>query len=502
MGLGPETILLGRRGHGAGFGMVEEKTKTVENSIFDGTDMSSGVIARAMGEIARSRIDYADIYFESRESESWRLAYGVASHNSRSSSRGVGVRAVSGEKVAFAASNALNGQGLIEASKAVRAIASAGQSRCAALGPWSSYRKLYGDSDPILSMGGDEKIALLEKIDRLARAKDPRVKEVSATLSSSFSQVLVARMDGRAHADARPLVRLDISVLLEGENGLRQRSGRGGGGRFSLDRFDDALIERFIDESIRSAALNLIARSAPAGEMEVVLGSGWPGILLHEAVGHGLEADFNRKKTSAFTDLIGTKVAADGVTVVDQGNLEGRRGSLTMDDEGNPTGRTVLIENGVLKGYMQDELNSRLMGMPVTGNGRRESHAFPPMPRMTNTFMENGTLDPEEIIASVKDGIYAERFSGGSVDITSGRFVFNCDLAWKVENGKKLYPVRGVTLIGNGPEVMRHIALIGNDLQLDEGIGVCGKNGQSVPVGVGQPTLKVAKGLVVGGSKM
>ncbi|NCZ83709.1 MAG: metalloprotease TldD, partial [Betaproteobacteria bacterium] len=356
----------------------------------------------------------------------------------------------------------------------------------------------YGFADPIAAMSADDKVALLQKIESYARARDPRIRQVMASLAAEWDVMLVARLDGSMAADVRPLIRLSVSVIVE-QKGRREQGYSGGGGRFNLDYFTEQQAFEHVDQAVDQALLNLEARPAPAGQMTVVLGSGWPGILLHEAVGHGLEGDFNRKGSSVFSGRIGERVAAKGVTVVDDGTLSERRGSLNVDDEGEQTSRTVLIEDGVLKGYLQDRLNARLMKVSPTGNGRRESFAHLPMPRMTNTIMLNGDKDPEEIIASIDRGIYAVNFGGGQVDITNGKFVFGASEAWWVEKGKKRYPVKGATLIGNGPEALTRVTMIGNDMKLDPGVGTCGKDGQSVPVGVGQPTLRI-EGLTVGGT--
>ncbi len=343
-------------------------------------------------------------------------------------------------------------------------------------------------------------MALLQKVEQLAKAADPRIVQVMAGLTCEHDMIYIARLDGKHAADIRPLVRLSVTVIAkQGER--REQGSAGGGGRFDLTYFDDAKIREYVNKAVQQALINLESRPAPAGAMTVVLGNGWPGVLLHEAVGHGLEGDFNRKQTSVFTGKIGERVAAKGVTVIDQGDIPDRRGSLNIDDEGNETRRTVLIEDGILTGYMQDETNARLMGVDVTGNGRRESYSSVVMPRMTNTFMESGTHDPQEIIESMDKGIYAVNFGGGQVDITSGKFVFSASEAWWVENGKLQYPVKGATIIGSGSEVLKHVSMIGNDSALDTGVGVCGKDGQSVPVGVGQPTLRIDAGLTVGGSE-
>lgn len=362
-------------------------------------------------------------------------------------------------------------------------------------------KAIHGAFNPIVGLDSAAKVALLQKVEQLARAADSRVVQVMAGLTCEHDMVYIARLDGKHAADIRPLIRLSLTVIVKQGN-RREQGSSGGGGRLDLRYFDDAKIEQYVSQAVKQAVINLEARPAPAGVMPVVLGNGWPGVLLHEAVGHGLEGDFNRKQTSVFTGKIGEQVAAKGVTVIDQGNIPDRRGSLNIDDEGNPTSRTVLIEDGILMGYMQDETNARLMGMNVTGNGRRESYSSVTMPRMTNTFMENGIYERDEIIASLDKGIYAVNFGGGQVDITSGKFVFSASEAWWVENGQLQYPVKGATIIGSGTEVLKHVSMIGNDSALDSGVGVCGKDGQSVPVGVGQPTLRIDAGLTVGGSEV
>jgi TldD protein len=382
----------------------------------------------------------------------------------------------------------------------VRTISAAAQSKRAkvATNKVAKSRRLYAGLDPIASMDSTAKVELLGKVERLARAKDPRVAQVMAGLASEYDVVMVARADGTLAADVRPLVRLSVTVIAE-QKGRREVGSSGGGGRFGLAYFDDAQIEEYVNQAVNAALTNLEARPAPAGEMTVVLGAGWPGILLHEAIGHGLEGDFNRKGSSAFSGRIGQRVAAKGVTVLDDGTIADRRGSLNVDDEGNPSQRNVLIEDGILKGYIQDSMNARLMGVAPTGNGRRESYAHVPMPRMTNTYMLGGDKDPQEIVQSIKKGLYATNFGGGQVDITSGKFVFSASEAFWVENGKILYPVKGATLVGSGPECLKRVSMIGNDMKLDSGVGTCGKEGQSVPVGVGQPTLRL-DGLTVGGT--
>jgi len=389
---------------------------------------------------------------------------------------------------------------MLDPARDVRSISSAGRAGRAKVAPRkvARSRALYPVLDPITTLGSTEKVQLLERAERAARARDPRVAQVMAGLASEYDVVLIARADGTLAADVRPLVRLSISVIAE-HKGRREIGSAGGGGRFGLAWFSDEQITQYVNEAVDAALVNLESRPAPAGEMTVVLGHGWPGVLLHEAVGHGLEGDFNRKGSSAFTGRIGERVAARGVTVLDDGTMPDRRGSLNVDDEGHATQRNVLIEDGILKGYMQDALNARLMGVPRTGNGRRESYAYAPMPRMTNTYMLAGDKDPGEIVASIRKGLYATNFGGGQVDITSGKFVFSASQAWWVENGKPLYPVKGATLVGSGPDALKKIRMIGNDLQLDSGVGTCGKEGQSVPVGVGMPTLRI-DALTVGGT--
>jgi TldD protein len=450
------------------------------------------------GEIMRHRVDYADLYFQYSRSESWSLEEGIVKSGSFNIDQGVGVRAVSGEKTAFAYSDDISLTALQSAAEATRAIARQGQGASVRIVKRSSMRDLYAPQDPVASLDDRAKVSLLERLEGYARALDPRVSQVMAWLSGEYEVVLVARSDGVTAADVRPLVRVSLQVIVE-QDGRREQGSSGGGGRFDYAYFTDEVLQDYAKRAVQQALVNLEARAAPAGTMTVVLGPGWPGVLLHEAVGHGLEGDFNRKGTSAFSGRIGERVAAPGVTVIDDGTLPLRRGSLNVDDEGNPTQRNVLIENGVLKGYLQDSLNARLMGTPPTGNGRRESYAHIPMPRMTNTYMLAGDRDPQEIIESVKSGLYAVNFGGGQVDITSGKFVFSASEAYAIENGKILHPVRGATLIGNGPDALTRVSMIGNDMALDTGVGTCGKEGQSVPVGVGQPTLRI-DGLTVGGT--
>jgi len=462
--------------------------------------LDEGHLARALAEIRTHQVDDADLYFQYTRSEGWSLEEGIVKTGSFSIDQGVGVRAVSGEKTAFAYSDDISEASLLDAARTVRSISSIANAGKVRVAPKkvASSRSLYPGVDPIASLDSTAKVALLERLEQRARAKDPRVAQVMAGLASEYDVVLVARADGTLAADVRPLVRLSVTVIAE-QNGRREMGSAGGGGRFGLAYFDDEQMGKYVDEAVNAALVNLESRPAPAGEMTVVLGSGWPGILLHEAIGHGLEGDFNRKGSSAFSGRIGQRVAAKGVTVLDDGTIADRRGSLNVDDEGHASQRNVLIEDGILKGYIQDSLNARLMGVAPTGNGRRESYAHIPMPRMTNTYMLGGDKDPQEIIASIKKGLYASNFGGGQVDITSGKFVFSASEAYWVENGKIQYPVKGATIIGSGPESLKKVTMIGNDMRLDSGVGTCGKEGQSVPVGVGQPTLRI-EGLTVGGT--
>ncbi len=461
--------------------------------------LTEGDLSRTFGQILTHLVDYADLYFQHSRSEAWSLDEGIVKSGSFNIDQGVGVRAISGEKTAFAYSDDISSRALGDAASAVRAIAAAGQSGILpALQASTVARALYAPHDPIASLPAAAKVRLLERLEGFARAADPRVIQVMASLAGEYEVILVAASDGRLSADIRPLVRCSVSVIVE-EGGRREQGGAGGGGRFDFGYFDDEVLQRYAREAVHQAITNLDADPAPAGRMTVVLGSGWPGILLHEAVGHGLEGDFNRKGSSTFSGRVGQRVGAKGVTVIDDGTIADRRGSLNIDDEGNPTQRTVLIEDGILRGYMQDSLNARLMGVAPTGNGRRESFAHLPLPRMTNTMMLAGEHAPEEIIASVKQGIYAVNFGGGQVDITSGKFVFSMSEAYLIEDGKVTRPIKGATLIGNGPDAMTRVSMIGNDLELDPGVGTCGKDGQSVPVGVGQPTLRI-DGLTVGGT--
>ncbi len=462
--------------------------------------LDESILIKTLGTMFTHRVDYADLYFQFTKSEGWSLEEGIVKTGSFSIDQGVGVRAVSGDKTAFSYSDEISERALNEAAIATRTIArqGSGKIKVASAIQQVGGRDLYLPNDPLTSLDATEKVKLLEKVERIARAKDPRVVQVMAGLAGEYDVVLVVRSDGVLAADIRPLVRVSITVIAE-QNGRREMGSSGGGGRYSYGYFSDELLEKYASEAVASALVNLEARPAPAGPMTVVLGPGWPGVLLHEAIGHGLEGDFNRKGSSAFSGRIGERVAAKGVTVVDDGTIADRRGSLNIDDEGNPTQCTTLIENGILKGYIQDTMNARLMKMPVTGNARRESFAHLPMPRMTNTYMLGGDKDPAEILASVKNGLYAVNFGGGQVDITNGKFVFSASEAYMIENGKVTYPVKGATLIGNGPDVLNRVSMIGNDMCLDSGVGVCGKEGQSVPVGVGQPTLRI-DGVTVGGT--
>lgn len=456
-----------------------------------------------LGQLAERRLDYADLYFQSSYHEAWVIEDGIIKDGSYNIDQGVGVRAVSGEKTGFAYADQITLNALNQSAQAARSIVrDSGNGKVHTLGE-IGYQALYPLLDPLQSLPREEKIALLHRVDKVARAEDKRVQEVTASITGVHEQILVAATDGTLAADVRPLVRFSVSVLVE-EDGKRERGASGGGGRFGYDYFLEVVdgevrADAFAKEAVRMALVNLSAVAAPAGTMPVVLGAGWPGVLLHEAVGHGLEGDFNRRGTSVFSGQMGQLVASELCTVVDDGTLQGRRGSLAIDDEGVPGQYNVLIENGILKGYMQDKLNARLMGVAPTGNGRRESYAHLPMPRMTNTYMLAGKSTPEDIIASVEYGLYAPNFGGGQVDITSGKFVFSTSEAYLIENGRVTKPVKGATLIGSGIEAMQQISMVGNDLALDKGVGVCGKEGQSLPVGVGQPTLKLDS-LTVGGT--
>ena len=463
--------------------------------------IQDGDIEKIMSRLLSSPVDAADIYFQSSHSESWVMEGGIIKEGSHSIGQGAGVRAVSGEKTGFAYSDRIELPVLLEAANNVKAIVRQGQDAQVGLVKAENWPQYYPVVNPLKSLADQQKIDLLRKVESETRKLDSRIEEVIVSLSGVHESILVANQDGSLAADVRPLVRMNVTVIVE-ENGHREQGSMGGGGRSDYRYFidqDQAL--EYGKEAVRQALVNLEAEEAPAGNMTVVLGPGWPGILLHEAIGHGLEGDFNRKGTSAFSGRVGERVASDLCTVVDDGTLQGRRGSLSIDDEGTPTEKTLLIENGILKGYMQDKLNARLMGVKPTGNGRRESYANLPMPRMTNTYMLAGSHNPEEIIKSVKKGLYAKNFAGGQVDITSGKFVFSASEAYLIENGKITRAVKGATLVGNGPDVLTKVSMVGTDLELDSGVGTCGKDGQSVPVGVGQPTLKI-DGLTVGGTSV
>ncbi len=464
------------------------------------TGLDAAALERAFGTLLGPGIDFGDLYFQHARREGWSMEDGIVKDGSHSIEQGVGVRAISGEKTGFAYSDELDAPALLAAAQSARAIARDGRAHGAHALRRSNGRALYPALDPIDALDNATKVEALRRVDALVRALDPRVQQVMVSLSGGVDTVLVARSDGVLAGDVRPLVRMNVQVIVE-QNGRRESGYAGFGGRYSYEQLlADDKPEKFAREALRQALVNLDAIDAPAGVMPVVLGHGWPGVLLHEAVGHGLEGDFNRKGTSTFAGRIGQRVASKGVTIVDDGTLDGRRGSLNIDDEGTPTSCTTLIEDGILVGYMQDTLNARLMGMAPTGNGRRESFAHLVMPRMTNTYMRAGSHDPEEMIRSVKKGLYAVNFGGGQVDITSGKYVFSATEAYLIEDGKITAPVKGATLIGNGPETMQKVAMIGHDLALDDGVGICGKDGQSVPVGVGQPSLLVSE-LTVGGTQ-
>ena len=476
-----------------------KKTMTqATQTLLEDNGITQEQIAQLFSVVAQKGVDDADLYFQLSRSEGWGLEEGIVKAGSFSIDQGVGVRAVSGDKSAFAYSDEISFDALNTAAKAVQSIGSTGQTQVANISMKQDGNRRYGTIDPVSSMEDAEKIMLLHKLEEMAKKIDPRIVQVMVSIACSHDTVLIARLDGQLSADIRPLVRVSIQVIAE-ENGRREQGNAGGGGRYDYRYFTDDILKEYAHQAVSQALTNLQAVDAPAGVMSVVLSSGWAGVLLHEAIGHGLEGDFNRKRTSAFTDKIGHRVAIDEVTIVDDGTLENRRGSLNIDDEGTPAQCNVLIENGHVKNYLQDRMNARLMGMAPTGNGRRESYACLPYPRMTNTYMLNGKRDPGEIIESVSYGIYAANFDGGQVDITNGKFVFATSEAYLIENGKITQPVHNATIIGNGLEVLTQISMVGNDLALDPGVGSCGKEGQTVPVGVGQPTLRV-EGLTVGGS--
>ncbi len=471
--------------------------KTADRLFFDDTDMDRASVETLVSD-ALAGADDGELYLEYRQSEGFAFDDGRLKSASFDTTQGFGLRAVSGEATGFAHASELSENAIRNASSTVKAVAT-GRSGEIALPPAGSNRSLYTEDNPLSEIPFDAKVKALAEIDAYARAKDTRVVQVSASLAGSWQGIEIIRSGGERSGDIRPLVRLNVSVVVE-ENGRRETGSHGMGGRTGYDFYlEEATWKGAVDEALRQAVVNLKSIDAPAGEMEVVVGPGWPGIILHEAIGHGLEGDFNRKKTSVFSGLIGERVAAPGVTVVDDGTLPDRRGSISVDDEGTASSCTTLIEDGILVGYMQDRQNARLMGVEATGNGRRESFAHMPMPRMTNTYMLDGDRDPEEITASVKNGLYAVNFGGGQVDITSGKFVFSCTEAYLIENGKLTTPVKGATLIGTGSEALKKVKAIGNDMDLDPGVGTCGKGGQSVPVGVGQPTMLLG-GLTVGGT--
>jgi TldD protein len=479
--------------------MTSQSTAIARETLLETPGLSEAQLAQVMDRLLSRQVDAADIYFQYGRLESWVLEDGIVKEGSHSIEQGAGLRASIGEKTGFAYTDSLELPSLLDAAGAARSIARSGQHGARAIAGSVAPQALYAPINPLDSLSEAHKLDLMRCADTEARSADPRVQEVIVSLVAAHDTILVMDNGGQISGDVRPLVRMNVQVIVE-QDGKREQGSSGGGARQALDFFlqnDRAM--GYAREAVRQALVNLEAMAAPAGMLPVVLGPGWPGVLLHEAVGHGLEGDFNRKGTSAFSGRIGEQVASALCTVVDDGTLPGRRGSLTIDDEGTPSGRNVLIEKGILKGYMQDRMNARLMGVAPTGNGRRESYAHLPMPRMTNTYMLPGEHDPEEIVASVEHGIYAVNFGGGQVDITSGKFVFSANEAYLIENGKVSHPVKGATLIGNGPEVMTRISMVGDDLALDTGVGTCGKEGQSVPVGVGQPTLKIDQ-LTVGGT--
>jgi TldD protein len=479
--------------------MSDNILQLADAAVFAGNGLEQRQLEAVLGQIMTHQIDYADLYFQLSRHESWALEDGIVKEGGHGIEQGVGVRAISGEKTGFAYSDDIRLDALEQAAHTARAIAHSGGEGSVPVLNQTQARPLYLPMDPIESLQAADKIALLQQLDQEARRLDPRVTQVNVSMAAVHDVVMVAASDGTQAADIRPLVRLNVSVVAE-QDGRRERGSSGGGGRVDFSYFNEQ--ERglgYAREAVRQALVNLEATEAPAGTMPVILGPGWPGVLLHEAVGHGLEGDFNRKGSSAFSGRIGEQVASKHCTVVDDGTLEKRRGSLSVDDEGVQTQHTVLIENGILRGYMQDKHNAHLMKTTPTGNGRRESYAHLPMPRMTNTYMLAGQHEPQEMIASIDKGLYAVNFGGGQVDITSGKFVFSASEAYLIEGGKVTRPVKGATLIGNGPEIMNRISMVGNDLKLDDGVGTCGKGGQSVPVGVGQPTLKIDN-ITVGGT--
>lgn len=468
----------------------------VSQNLLYTNQLDEAFLNRQLAKLTQRGIDFADLYLQNTASESWVLDEGIIKSGSFAINQGIGVRAVCGEKTFFSYANALDTQLISNLVDNLFIENVSGVAKAYSQAP-SAQLDLYTLSNPLYSMESAAKISLLQRIDQLGR-KNSYVTNVIASINLEYDQVYLARSDERQFSDIRPLIHLSISLIVS-KDGKLERAGAGGGGRYELSYFSSEIVASYIDKAYEQVMLKLEAKAAPSGEMPIVLGNGWAGVILHEAVGHGLEGDFNRKGSSAFSGKIGQQVASNGVTVIDEGCIADRRGSLNIDDEGNPTQRTVLIEDGILQGYLYDELNARLMNTQSTGNGRRESFASNPLPRMTNTYMLGGKYSPEEIISSVEYGLFAENFEGGQVDITSGQFVFNASVAWVIENGKLSYPVKGCALVGSGPECLQHVSMIGNDLALDSGVGVCGKDGQSVPVGVGQPTMRLDGGLVVGG---
>lgn len=479
--------------------MTQHALAIANQSLLVPTGLTQHDLQKVLDSVLSHTVDYADLYLQSGVHESWVLEDSIVKTGTYSVEKGVGIRAMSGEKTGFAFSDDLVLPALTQAAQAARSIVRSGQGSTVQAWRNPVGHQLYASENPLPSLDEAQKIAILKQIDALARQRDSRVKQVIASLAGVHEVVLIASSDGTYTADIRPLVRVNIQIIAE-HNGRRESGSAGGGGRTDYTFFTPEVIQGYVNHAVDQALINLQAIPAPAGTFPVVLGPGWPGVLLHEAVGHGLEGDFNRKGTSAYSGRMGERVASPLCTVVDDGTLPGRRGSLNVDDEGTPTECTVLIDRGILTGYMQDKLNARLMGMRPTGNARRESYTHLPMPRMTNTYMLAGEHNPQDIISSVEKGIYAVNFAGGQVDITSGKFVFSASEAYLIEKGKVTAPIKGATLIGNGPDVLTRVSMVGNDLQLDTGIGVCGKDGQSVPVGVGQPTIKI-DGMTVGGTE-
>jgi TldD protein len=469
----------------------------INNLILNPAELDNQKIQKVINNLNHKNIDYSDLYFQYSKNEFFAIEDGAVKNASFNIDNGCGVRAVSGDKTAYAYTDEVNFQTLTQSCEIINALRSQGQNKSVPQINSNKPRQLYPSIDPIINTG-EKKIEILKKLESLAFSRDKRIIKVSASIAAEYDAILIVNKFSDMKSDIRPLVRLSLSIIIEDKN-RREIGTAGGGGRYSIDYFTDDVLNLYIDEAYHQAVTNLEAIPSPAGLMPVVLGPGWPGILLHEAIGHGLEGDFNRKGTSAFSKLMGKQVAHSDITIVDDGTIQDRRGSLNIDDEGNPTQRTVLIENGILKNYLQDTLNAKLMNMEITGNGRRESYAHIPMPRMTNTIMTNGKHNPDEIIKSVKKGIYAPNFGGGQVDITSGKFVFSSSLAWLIEDGKITQPIKGASIVGNGPDILKKVSMVGNDSSLDTGVGTCGKDGQSVPVGVGQPTLKIDE-ILVGGS--